>query len=784
VVTVVPRLAIVIAPALLLAQPAAEQARGILESNCLACHGSARMSGLDLRSRETALKGGSRGAAFTPGNPASSLLLEAVTGQNSLKMPPGKQSLSAAEIDLLRRWIQEGAPYPGASIAENAWWSFKKIRQPAHPAPNNPTRLRNPIDNFLFAKLEQQALLPAPPADRRTLLRRAVFDLHGLLPSPEEVETFLNDRSTDAYEKLIDRLLASPRYGERWGRHWLDVVRYADTGGFETDVYFANAWRYRDYVIQSFNEDKPYNTFVQEQIAGDEIWPDNLDLDGSYVLSKSKEQNLQKRIATGLYTLGAFPVEITFFGDQHRAEWQAECVDTTGAAFLGLTLACARCHDHKFDPISQRDYYRLSAVFAGSEDREVPIVSQMGIFEFTRSQTRWVIAEQLKARLQRLESQVARRTGTVGRGQRVEYTPAERDERESLLRQIGDAYVKAPTPVAKANLLTHFAPVPDTHVLVRGDHKSKGGKVSPGFPAALGSPGEIEESPGDGYFIPRRRKALAEWMTSPDHPLLARVMINRVWQWHFGRGLVATANDFGRQGEPPSHPELLDWLAAEFMARNWSLKAIHRLIMTSEAYRFSSQASQENLRKDPDNKYVWRMNRRRIEAEVVRDSVLAAAGSLNLKSGGPSVVPPLDSDERDGMRDSSQWPVTSDPREHDRRSVYLFVKRSFRLPMMESFDAPDTSASCARRETSTIAPQSLTLMNSEFMNRHAANLAARVQKEAGASQDAQVDRAFRLALARAPDAAERQRAIELLNRHSLPRLCLLLFNLSEFLYVD
>ncbi|HUQ94954.1 MAG TPA: PSD1 and planctomycete cytochrome C domain-containing protein [Bryobacteraceae bacterium] len=755
-----------------------QAARRVLEKQCLACHGAAKMSGLDLRQREAILKGGTRGPAVNPGYASDSILYQAVQRNGDLKMPPGKATLTPNDITAIRQWIDAGAPWTGAASAEPTWWSFRKPTRPPLPAVNT----QNPIDRFLVAKRAEQGLVAAPSADRRTLIRRATVDLHGLPPTPEEIDTFLSDTSARAYQELIDRLLASPRYGEKWGRHWLDVVRYADTGGFETDVYFANAWRYRDYVIRSFNNDKPYNVFVQEQVAADEIWPDNLDLEGSYDLPKSKLANLEKRIGTGLFTLGALPVEFAFIGDQYRAEWQAEAVDTTGAAFLGLSLNCARCHDHKFDPISQRDYYRLSAIFAGSEDREVPIVSQMGIFEYTRFQTKVIAVEQLKAKLQRLEAAAGQRQGLKGKYAKAELSPAERDLRESLLRQIGDAYVKAPTPYAKANLLVHTEPVPDTHILVRGDFKQLGEKVKPGLPGALGPSAEIEE-PATNLFIPRRRKALAEWLTSPNHPLTARVMVNRIWQGHFGQGIVATANDFGRQGDAPSHPELLDWLAVEFMRNNWSMKSLHKQILLSDAYQLSSLPIPANLQKDPANKYLWRMNRRRLEAESIRDAVLAVSGALNSKMFGPSVVPALSEEERDGMRDMSMWPVTSDLEEHARRSIYLFIKRSFRHPLMETFDAPDSTFSCPRREASTVAPQSLAMMNGEFMNTNAAKFAARIGSQQPTLQ-AQVELAWRVALGRVPEADEKQRAIIYAKQAGLPKLCLLLFNMSEFIYVD
>ncbi|MGH9661291.1 MAG: DUF1549 and DUF1553 domain-containing protein, partial [Bryobacteraceae bacterium] len=646
----------------------------------------------------------------------------------------------------------------------------------------------SPIDAFLDAKLHEKNLRPVEAADRRTLIRRATFDLLGLPPDPAEVERFAADPAPDAYPKLIDRLLASPRYGERWGRYWLDVVRYADTAGFETDAYLANAWRYRDYVIRSFNDDKPYDQFVREQIAGDELWPDNLELAGGYDIPKEKLANLEKRIATGLYTIGPLAAEYTFFGDQFRAEWQADAVDTTGAAFLGLTLGCARCHDHKFDAISQRDYYRLAAIFAGSEDREVPVVSQMGIYEYTRYMTKLLIADELKKKLTALESRVRARSRQEKKySQRAEsgeaYSPSERDERESLLRQIGEAYTKAPVRYGTANVLAHSEIVPDTHILVRGDFRQKGEKVAPGFPAALDDGMRIDE-PAERPFVPQRRKALAGWITAKDNPLLARVMVNRIWQGHFGRGLVPTPNDFGRQGDAPSHPELLDWLAVEFAESGWSVKSMHRLMLLTAAYRRSSRPDASSARIDAENRTLWRMNRRRLDAEALRDSVLAVAGSLNPKMGGTPIAVPLTEEERDGMRDYTQWPVAADPAEHSRRSVYLLVKRSFRLPMFETFDAPDASASCARRDESTIAPQALALLNGRFFHDQAERLAARLRKEHGEDRGAWITAGWRLALGRDPSAGERTKALEFLARASLPRLCLLWFNMSEFLYVD
>jgi len=735
----------------------------ILEANCGSCHGAAQMGGLDLRTRDAALKGGKRGPAIVPGKPADSLLMKAVLRQGDVQMPPGKAALPPDQANALHAWIAAGARWETtARKSEPSWWAFRKPVRPAVPAGHT-----NPIDAFVAAKRKENRLTAVAPASREALVRRAYFDLIGLPPSPAQVRAFADDPSPDAWDKLVNRLLDSPRYGERWGRHWLDVVRYADTGGFETDVHIRNAWRYRDYVIDSFNQDKPYDEFVKEQIAADEIWGVDLDLEGAYEMPKHKQKLIQRWLGTGLYSIGPMAAEDTFYGDQYRAEWQADAVDVTASAFLGLTFECARCHDHKFDPIPQRDFYKMAAMFSGSEEREVPIVSRMAWVEYTRHLPRELMVDELKRKVQLLE----RRT----RGR--EQTPAERDEHESLLRQIGAAYLRAPKRPDTANVLVHMDKVHDTHVLTRGEWKQKGDLVQPGYPSFFDQGPPVRDR--------ERRKALAEWVASPDNPLFARVMVNRIWQGHFGSGIVATPNDFGRQGEAPTHPELLDWLAVEFASRGYSIKAMHRLLMGSETYKLSSAASEANSKIDAGNRYLWRMNRRRLEAEAVRDAVLAVSGELNVKQvGGPPVAVPLEVEERNGMRDAQQWAVSGDPADFNRRGVYLYVKRSFRLPMMEAFDAPDAAASCARRESSTIAPQALTMMNGDFANEQSRRFAARLRKAHGEDRAKWVAAGYQEALGRPAAAAESARALAFLEKSSLERLCLMWFNLSEFLYVD
>jgi hypothetical protein len=724
------------------------------------------MSDLDLRDAAGVLKGGKRGPAVVPGKADSSLLFKAVKREGELQMPPGKGALSAKEIAILRDWINTGAKLGGETTkaaAQPAWWSFRKPERPGTPTVKNALWVKNAIDNFVLAKLEQQGLEPSPAADKATLARRAYFDLHGLPPTPEQVDEFVNDKSNEAYAKLIDRLLASPRYGERWGRYWLDLVRYADTSGFETDHFFTTAWRYRDWVIESFNSDKPYKTFVQEQLAADELWSTNLDLEGTLKLPKEKQENLRRRIGTGLFTIGSFPIEFTYYGDQWRAEWQADAVDTVGSAFLGLTVGCARCHDHKFDAISQRDYYKLTAMFAGSVEREIPLGSLFDVQTSTRNFPLLAHAEAMK-----------RMARSARRG-----TP----EYAAMMQKLGEAYLRTPERPATANVLGHDEFVPDTHILMRGDFKNKGEKVEPGYLSALNAGPPIVE-PKDVPFVPQRRKALALWLTSPENPLLARVMVNRIWQGHFGEGLVRTPNDFGRQGDAPTHPELLDWLAVEFAERGWSIKQMHRLMMLSTTYQLSSVADKKALEKDPQNHLLSHMKRRRLDGDSIRDTILSVAGTLNPRMGGVGIIPPLTKEEILAARFPNLWPANPDPAEHNRRSIYLQMKRSLTLPMLQIFDAPDSATSCARRESSTVAPQALALMNSDFSAVQADQFAARIRKTAGDNAEASVDTGWKLAFGRSPSAEERQIALDYLQRNSLPRLCLLMFNMSEFIYVD
>ena len=718
----------------------------------------------------------------------------------------------------------------------------------------------NPIDLFISARLKDKRLKPAPRADNLTLLRRAYFDLVGLPPSPEEAKQFLSDSSANAYEKLIDNLLASPRYGERWARHWLDVVRYADSAGFEGDVYYPNAWRYRDYVIKSFNEDKPYDRFVQEQIAGDELWPDNLDLTGFYDVPYEKLEHLEARIGTTMYTFGPEIQESHLDGSKLRYERLTDAVDTTASAFMGVSLMCARCHDHKFDPFSQRDYFRLQAIFAASQPVQVPVITTMSATHRDEAYHGMLALAEARQAYRNLEKAVKDRL--IGDKKkdfpadvvRAFETPAEkRSAKETelatpLLKAYGeikieehftdsertlhgqlkqrlvsavldvpqedashrvrfDGFFDAPVATVLGHIDTEL--IPDTYVLNRGDLGRNKAKVEPGLPGVFSDGTEPDEMPVETGGA-RHRKRLALWLTRPDHPLTARVMANRIWQGHFGRGIVATANDFGRQGQLPTHPELLDWLAAEFVAQGWSIKSMHRLIMLSNTYQMSSRfADDSNMAIDPENLYLWRMNRRRVEAEAIWDAMHAAAGTLNLKMSGRPVMPPLSSAEMAALRVKSWWVTPADPAEANRRAVYILSRRNFSFPMFDKFDRPDAATSCPRREMTTVAPQALWSLNNAVSYELAKQLAERVVKQNPAHSAAWIEATWDIALARKPSARESKEALDLLEKLTgqaraklkedspseiaslepavaagLVQLCLTVFNLNEFIFVD
>ncbi len=634
----------------------------------------------------------------------------------------------------------------------------------------------HPIDAFVSARLRGEGIRPAARADRTTLIRRATFDLHGLPPTPAEVQAFVEDDSPDAFAKVVDRLLASPRYGERWARHWLDLARYAESEGFKSDETRPNAWRYRDYVIESLNSDKPYDRFVQEQIAGDELWPNDP----------------KARIATGFNRHYADESNAAILM-QRRQEVLLDITDTVGSVFLGLTYSCAKCHDHKFDPILQSDYYRLQAFFTNvATDDEIHLLTEQQRAERKLQQAKWEEATRdirsqmdglLEAkRTDAFETQVNRRSPETQQafrknaGQRSMYerllfqqhmwqmryhndarlANSLPDEDKKRYRELEAALAEfdhvKPGPLPVGMGIRELGPeAPATHVLSFANYAAPLEEVEPGYLTLL-SPGPAAYAPALDGRSSGRRTALAGWLTGADNPLTARVMANRLWHYHFGQGIVRTPSDFGLMGERPTHPELLDWLAVEFRRSGWSIKQMHRLIMNSQTYQQSSEFRQAASEEDPLNRLLWRFPPQRLEGEVIRDSMLAVAGRLNHQVGGPSVFPKL---PMGASQPRGGWDVPESQHAQDRRSVYVFVRRNSRYPMLESFDMPDTHESCARRSLTTTAPQALALLNSEHTLGWAQGLAGRILDAAGADRDRQIQAGFGLTYSRQPDGWEK-----------------------------
>ncbi|MFL5342777.1 MAG: DUF1553 domain-containing protein [Gemmataceae bacterium] len=612
----------------------------------------------------------------------------------------------------------ELARYDAAvKAADRKHWAFQPVKPRAVPAVKDRAWASNPVDAFVKAKLEGQGWSPAPLAEKRALLRRVYLDVTGVPPTLAEQEAFLNDSSPDAWERMVERLLGSPHYGERWGRHWLDVVRYAETNGYERDAAKPNVWRYRDYVIRSFNADKPFDRFILEQLAGDEL-PD---------------ATAETVIATGYYRLGPWDDEPAD-PKEDRFDQLEDIISTTSQAFLGLTMGCARCHNHKFEPLTMHDYYRMVAIFdplqrpvKGRDELDRPAVPH-------GQPTGWFI-------------------------------PAQRGY-----------FMEEPSPKP-----------PKTHLLIRGSAGRPGPKVEPGLPTVLAAT-QPPFLPPDKYTT-RRRLMLARWIASKDNPLTARVIVNRVWQHHFGEGLVRTPNDFGTQGQEPTHPELLDWLAGWFVDHGWSVKALHRLILTSYVYRMSRQSVPQYAAEDPETRLLWRMPYHRLDVETIRDSVLAVSGRLNLAMFGPGVLPPIPKDVLAGNSDPDKVWRASDERSAAKRTIYVHTKRTLMFPLLDTLDFCDTARTAARRNITTVAPQALTLFNGDFVNEQAKEFAARLDFEAGPDLAKQIDLAYRLTLCRPARERERQRLLDFLAAQSDPRtgreqLCRVILNLNEFVYPD
>lgn len=802
----------------------------IFKTSCLECHGAAREGGLDLRTEASLQAGGRNGKAVVPHNPSASLLYKAVQHDGDLWMPEDADKLPAAQLRTIQLWIERGGslasvPEANAGAAEDldalkrrearpiteeerAYWAYTPPVKAAVPIVTRAGWQDNPIDAFLLSAMTSRGLTPVAPADNRTLIRRLYLDVLGLPPTPAEVDEFLNDTAPDAWTRAVDRVLASPHYGERWARHWMDLVRYADSGGYEFDVDRPEMYRYRDYLINAFNTDKPYDRFVMEQLAGDEIAP----------------ESDEAMIATGFLRLGPE-------GGGNRDDAIDDLITTTTLTFTGMTVGCARCHNHKFDPIPQADYYRFKAIFAPTRAVDHPLVPSHEV-NAHRDATQAVEArlKPLRARKAAIEKpyhdmvvereiaklpeylQVAWRTPADKRteGQRLNVVQIESTLGIASLRKLvteahlvelmppdvraQHAVVKAEIaraederppklPTARAIGERDATPEP-VHFLHRGSPDAKGSVMTPGV-LSVAHRGEWRfPTPSDGGTSSLRRRGLAEWLVEAGNPLTARVMVNRLWQHHFGEGIVRTPSSFGRMGEAPSNPALLDWLAVEFVERGWSLKAMHRLMLTSQAYRMGANDTTANYAIDPENRMFWRMPRVRLEAEIIRDSILAASGTLDRAIGGPAVFPFIDPDlfEKSSNRDWKGLP-DSDPRTW-RRSLYVFSKRSIRYPMFEAFDQPNLINSIDRRNRTTIAPQALILMNNDMVLFQASKFAERVARDAGADPAAQVRLAVSLALGRPADAVELQKGAAFVGAtpDGLREFCHILFNLNEFLY--
>lgn len=692
-----------------------------------------------------------------------------------------------------------------------SYWAFQKVSRPEVPAVSGPpaqTWVRTPIDAFILSGLQARNLKPSEPANRIQLLRRVTFDLTGLPPTAAEADAFLNDRSPGAYEKVVDRLLASPHYGERWASKWLDVVRYADTNGFELDADRPHAWRYRDYVIAAFNHDKPYDRFVKEQIAGDELYPDNK----------------EALVATGYARAGQeHLVAGNIDPEMSRQEVLTEIATSVGQTFLGMTVNCARCHNHKFDPILQADYYRLQAVFMGAKGKEVEIATpsektawqaadkayqervkpvQQALEDLAKPYYEKVVAERLSAldpklqeawRIPKEQRTPEQKVLADNAKDQVEPTwdvvvaampPDVQEKRAKLRVTLHQIELTEPDPLPTAYAYVDSPdPVPQAFVLRMGDPHNRLDPVVPAVPRVVRASFQVPESASG------RRAALAQWLTSPDNPLTARVMVNRIWQFRTGQGLVRTPNDFGIMGDRPANKPLLDWLAAEFVARGWSVKTLDRLIVTSSFYQQSSAPDAAGQAADPDNRLYWRMNRKRVDAEMLRDSILLVDGNLNPALGGRPVRVPIEPEvynliftehERDGL-----WPLSPDKTVQFRRSIYLYNKRSVRLPLLSAFDQPDAITSCPVRPVSTHPLQALSLFNSDFMQEQSKAFADRLQTAcAQRGNSCVIDTAWRLALSRPPRPAEQQLAAKFLaGGGSVAEMSLALFNRNEFVYV-
>ena len=796
-----------------------KQVKPLLEKHCYQCHRNDvdDLGGdLAMASRASMIAGGESGSVLDADSVDNSLLLRVLSYEdNAYQMPPDGK-LSDEEIAVFKKWVKLGLPWnpedeieieqdgaiapPEVNEETKQWWSFQKPKRPELPAIDNADWSANEIDAFIFAKLQSANLKPAPQATKQELLRRATYDLLGLPPTAEQVKACIEDQSPDAYSNLIDKLLASPHYGEKWARHWLDLVGYAESNSFERDNTKPFISGYRDYVIRSFNDDKPYDQFLTEQLAGDEL--ENVTID--------------TMSATGFYRLGAWDDEPA---DHKLAKYDelSQIVTVVGQSMMGLTVDCARCHDHKIDPIPQEDYYKMVSFFENIRrfgikdhrsvlDASVARMDEREIDEATR------IAHQKKV------NEVVVKLEAIAEPAKKDFKPVEHEEfkyrnnRERVLKKhIGKSITQADfdqyvsfqkqrrqleenPPQGIRRILCVKEPgskPPESHVQIRGNPHAKGEAVSPGYLSVLSPPEPEIKTPPSGKST-GRRLAFANWLTDAEHPLTARVMANRLWQYHFGRGIVRSSSDFGFQSSAPTHPELLDWLAVELIDRDWQLKAMHKKIMLSRTYQMSTRFSDDAYAIDPENDSFWRFNPRRLTAEEIRDSILFVSGQLNLdKVYGPSVYPPMPQEVLKGQSMPGKNWHTSNDVDSRRRSLYIHVKRTMGVPILETNDAATTDSPCPVRFVTTQPTQAIGLLNSQFTNRQA-ELFANMIRESHKQPQAQVTAVLRRVFQREPTEADVERGLELMNDaaiqekpdEALKIFCLMALNLNEFVYLQ
>ena len=765
--------------------------RPLLAQQCYECHGPEKQENeLRLDRAADLFAGGASGRAIVPGKPDGSLLITAVRQtSDDLQMPPDGK-LTDSQIADLVRWIELGAPHPegpgdNPSVVESKqWqarlehWAFQPPQTPKLPEVQDEIWVRTSVDHFILARLESEGLRPAEPADRRTLIRRATYDLIGLPPTPDEVAAFVEDDSPRAFAKVVDRLLASPHYGERWGRHWLDVVRYADSNGLDENVAHGNAWRYRDWVIDALNRDLPYDQFLQQQLAGDLLPAEN------------QQQRNGHLIATGFLLLGP---KVLAEVDERKMEMDIidEQIDTVGRSMLGLTLGCARCHDHKFDPISAKDYYALAGIFKSTHSMDsftkIARWHESELFSQQHVQAKAEHQRQLAEKRNEVEELIAEATAelqqALGEGAALpakpeeSFPPATRDRLKTLRDELAAIEKQAPLPPTAMGVTE--AQATDAAVHVRGSHLTLGETVPRGAPRVLTGKQDLS-IPADASG----RLQLAQWLTTGDHSLTARVMVNRAWRWHFGRGLVSTTDNFGHTGSSPTHPLLLDHLATDF-ARDWSLKRLHRQIMLSAAYQTSSQCSEELKKADPHNRLLGRTSLRRLEAEAIRDAMLAMSGTLDRTPGGPV----LNVENRKFLFDHTSKDETSYVK--PRRSVYLPVVRNHLYEAFTLFDYTDASVPNGNRNTSTVASQALYLMNSEFVLKTSNDLAARLRGRSSETAEARIQHLYELCYGRPAtenEVARAQAFLKQIEAHSNSEagwalLCQSVLSSNEFFYL-